>query len=442
MTSSIRPGVVNLTPNADTIQEASVQTNTYTVDYGRASSIQTIMTTRSGTDQYHGFASEFYTYQGLFARGEFGVPSGTAVSPYHTNNLWFGVGGSVIPKHQFFFFAGYEPYRAITSTGASLQTFEDPAFTAFANSVMPKSPEVTLLNKYEPTGATFRNVLQNATQAFGAQNLANNTGCGTPSTDNIPCGTPVFDQGNLNSSSYNNSNQYNVRLDKDFKKDRVYGLFYRNTINTGGPAVRPGFAETDKYYTFSVQGNETHTFSPTTLNEGFIGYNRIEGFAPSGGNFTVPVVNVTGLGVGFGDGFALGDYIQHSYHWRDVLTHIRAPMISASATRAGMGTMSRISRPPLRSPPYSSATSSTSLIMTPTPRQGSPTTLSPACPKPITMPTSRRPAAPLQRTPGRLVAKQPSTTEYAMTTLATPILRTEPCRPTSTSVPVRAFPNR
>ena len=69
VTSSIRPGVVNLTPNADTIQEATVQTNTYTVDYGRASSIQTLMTTRSGTDQYHGFASEFYTYQGLFARG-------------------------------------------------------------------------------------------------------------------------------------------------------------------------------------------------------------------------------------------------------------------------------------------------------------------------------------------------------------------------------------
>ena len=322
VTSSIRPGVVNLTPNADTIQEASVQTNTYTVDFGRASSIQTIMTTRSGTDRYHGFASEFYTYQGLFARGEFGVPSGTPVSPYHTNNLSFGVGGPVIPNHQFFFFAGYEPYRAIVSTGASLQTYEDPAFTAFANSVMPNSPEVTLLNNYKPTGATFRNVLQTAMQAFGAQNLAANTGCGTPSTDSIPCGTPVFDQGNFNSSSYNNSNQYNVRLDKVFKKDRVYGLFYRNTINTGGPSVRPSFAETDKYYTFSVQGNETHTFSPNTLNEAFAGYNRIEGFAPSGGNFAVPVVNVTGLGVGFGDGFALGDYVQHSYHWRDVLTHI------------------------------------------------------------------------------------------------------------------------
>lgn len=322
VTSSIRPGVVNLTPNADSVAEANVQTNTYTVDFGRASSIQTVITTRSGTDTYHGFASEYYTYQGLYARGEYGVPKGTRVAPFHTNNLSFGVGGPVIPHHKFFFFAGYEPYLSLSSNGTSLQTYEDPAFVSFANSVQPNNPEVQLINKYKPTNVTFTKVLQTAEQAFGAQDVAGNAGCGTPSTDNIPCSTPVFDQGNFNSSSYNNSKQYNIRLDKYFTKDRVYGLFYRDTISTGGPAVRPAFSTTNNYYTFSIQGNETHTFSPNTLNEAFVGYNRIEGFAPSGGNFTVPVVNVTGLGVGFGSGFALGDYIQHSYHWRDVLTHI------------------------------------------------------------------------------------------------------------------------
>ena len=322
VTSSIRPGVVNLTPNADSVQEANVQTNTYTVDFGRASSIQTVITTRSGTDTYHGFASEYYTYQGLYARGEYGVPKGTRVAPFHTNNLSFGLGGPVIPHHKFFFFVGYEPYLSLTSNAASLQTYEDPAFVTFANAARPNSPEVQLLNKYTPSNVTFSKVLQTAEQAFGSQDLAKNTGCGTPSTDNIPCSTPVFDQGNFNSSSHNNSKQYNVRLDKYFTKDRVYGLFYRDTISTGGPAVRPAFATTNNYYTFSIQGNETHTFTPNTLNEAFVGYNRIEGFAPSSGNFTVPVVNVTGLGVGFGSGFALGDYIQHSYHWRDVLTHI------------------------------------------------------------------------------------------------------------------------
>ena len=323
VTSSIRPGVLNLTPNVDSLAETTVQANTYSVDYGRASSIQTVMSTRSGTDQFHGFASWYYTYQGLTARGEFGVPQPEKLAPYHVNNMSFGVGGPIIPNKKFFFFVTYEPYFSLVSNGSSLQTYEDPAFVAFAQAVQPNSPEVQLLNKYPPSNATFRTIFQTAQQAFGPQNVAANTGCATSSTDNIPCSTAVFDQGNFNSSSYNNSKQYSIRIDKNFDKDRIYGLFYRDTIDTGGPGVRPAFNTTNNYYTFSLQGSETHTFSPSTLNEGFFGYSRIEGFSPSSGLFTVPVVNVTGLGVGFGDGFALGDYVQHSYHWRDVLTHIK-----------------------------------------------------------------------------------------------------------------------
>ena len=315
VTSSIRPGVVNLTPNADTVQEATVQTNTYTVDYGRASSIQTVITTRSGSDSIHGFASEYYTYQGLSARGEYGPPSDTRVAPYHTNNLSFGVGGPIIPHHQFFFFAGYEPYLSLASNGTSNRTFEDPAFVAFANTVQPNSPEIQLLNKYKPTGLTFTSVQSTAAQLFPGT-------CGTAATDNLPCSTAVIDNGNFNSSSYNNSKQYNVRADKYFKKDRVYGLFFRSTINSGGPSPRPDFTTTNKYYVFSIQGSETHTFSNSLINEAYMGFNRIEGFAPASGDFTVPVVNVSGLGTNFGAGFALGDFIQHSYHWRDVLTYV------------------------------------------------------------------------------------------------------------------------
>ena len=327
VTSNIRPGVLNLTPSADTISELNIQTNTYTVDYGRASSLQVVMTTKSGTDSYHGFASEYYTYQGLWAKGEFTHPAAGSptYSPFHTNNMSFGIGGPVIPKHTFFFFFGIEPYRAITGNSLSLQTYEDPAFVAFANQARPTSPEVQLLTKYAPSNASFVKVSSTAQDAFGPQNLATNSGCGTPATDNIPCSTPVFDNGNFGSNSFNNSKQYNIRLDKYFSKDRIYGNFIRNTIDTGGPAVRPAFATTSLYYGAAIQVNETHTFTPNTLNEAIFGRNRIEGYQNATGNFTVPIVNVSGLGVGFGDGFAQGDYIQHSYHWRDVLTHIRGP---------------------------------------------------------------------------------------------------------------------
>lgn len=322
VTSSIRPGVLNLTPNVDAVSEVSVQTNTYTVDYGRASAIQTVMTTKSGTDMYHGFASEYYNYQGLNARGEFGVAKPNAVNPYHVNNMSFGVGGPVWPNRKFFFFASYEPYLSLASNGGSVQTYEDPAFLAFAQQAQPNSPEVQLMAKYKPTGATTTGVSATAQDVFGPQNLAANTGCATPSTDNIPCGTPVFDHGNFNSSSFNNAKQWNLRLDKYFTSDRIYGNFIRNTISNGGPAIRPAFSTTNADYGASIQVNETHTFSASMLNEASFGYNRIEGFNNKTGSFTVPIVNVSQLGVGFGNGFAQGDFIQHSYHWRDVLTKI------------------------------------------------------------------------------------------------------------------------
>jgi hypothetical protein len=319
VTSSIRPGVLNLTPNADAVQEVSVQTNTYTVDYGRSSSIQTVMSSKTGTSQYHGLASDYYTYQGLTARGEYGVPQPTKLNPYHSNNMSFAVGGPVIPHKEFFFFAGYEPFLSLASNGGGRVWFEAPEFLSFAQTTMPNSPEVQLMAKYKPTGAT---TLSGSSNVQTAGDLWP-TGCATAAYDNIPCGTPALDQGNFNSSSFNNAKQYNIRIDKNFSKDRLYGNFFRDTISSGGPSVRPAFATTNAYYTFSLQANETHTFSPNILNEAIFGYNRIEGNSPKTGLFTVPLVSVNQLGVGWGDGFADGDYIQHSYHWRDVLTQIK-----------------------------------------------------------------------------------------------------------------------
>ncbi len=319
----VNPGVLTLVPNADALSEMSVQTNTYTVDFGKTSSMQTIMTTKAGTDQYHGFGSIYYTYQGLNARGEFGPPSSVKIAPFHTTNMSFGIGGPVIPNHQFFFFFSIEPYLALTSNGNAVLTYEDPAFVSFAQQVRPDSPEVQLMAKYPPSGATTTGIAATALDVFGPQDLTHNTGCGTPATDNIPCATPVFDNGNFNSSSYNNAKQYNFRLDKNFAHDRIYGTLFRDTVNAGGPAVRPAFNTTNPSSVIAVQGSEVHTFSPNTLNQAFFGYNYLQSTANATGLFSVPVVNVNNLGVGWGIGFADGQYAEHNYHWRDVLTHIQ-----------------------------------------------------------------------------------------------------------------------
>ena len=71
VTSGIRQGVLNLTPNPDSIQETSIEVNTFSPEYGRSDGLSMIMTTKSGTNQFHGLASDYFTYQNLFAGTEF-----------------------------------------------------------------------------------------------------------------------------------------------------------------------------------------------------------------------------------------------------------------------------------------------------------------------------------------------------------------------------------
>ncbi len=311
ITSFIRPGVLNLTPNPDSIQETSIQTNTFSVEYGRASGVEMAMTTKSGSDTYHGLVSDYFTSEQLWAGTEF-IHN---YSPFHTNNMSANVGGPIIPHHQFFGFFAIEPQWQTTS-GGSLTTVEDPAFTAWAQQHFPNTFGTKLLTTYLPTAGTVTGVSQTAAQLFP-------TTCGSAATAFIPCNLPVTDNSLFSASNYRNAYQYDVRIDKYFQHDRLYGTYFKTNLDTGGPNIRPVFNEASTYHTNSLQGNETHTFSPTTLNEAIFGYLDVQGISPSSGNFEVPSVNVTGLGSGFGDGFALGDFIQHSYHWRDVLRHVR-----------------------------------------------------------------------------------------------------------------------
>lgn len=318
----VNAGVLSMVPNSDSIAELTVQPNTYAVDYGRVSSIQTVMTTKSGTTTYHGFGSEYYQYQGLNARGEFGVPQPNPISPYHQNNMSFGLGGPILPHHHFFFYFTFEPFLAENSTGNQVLEYEDPAFVSFATAAQPNSPEVGLMTKYPASGATTTSVAANAQDLYGTQDTAANTGCGTPSTDNIPCGLAVLDNGYFNSTSYQTDKQFGLRIDKYFKRDRLYGTWFRSTQFFNGPNVRPAFATTTVSGDYELQGNETHTFSPNMLNEASFGYEYLSETTPASGLFNVPVVGVSSLGVGWGDGFALGQFAENNYHWRDVLTRV------------------------------------------------------------------------------------------------------------------------
>ena len=321
VTSGIRQGVLNLTPQPESIQETSVQVNTFSVEHSRAAGLQTIFTTRSGTDAFHGSASDWFNYQGMFANQHFVSSAGSPYQPFHSNNMDFAIGGPIVPRHNSFFYFAIEPLRSSASAGGSV-TFADPQFISWAAANYANTVGTHVLQTYKPSGIGAVKVQQTAADVFG-------TGCGAGSGQNgVPCSLPMIDQGSFGATQIRNGTQYFARIDQGFKKEQIYVSLFRTLLETGAASPMPQFSALNHTWQVAGQAAWTHTFSPNTLNELTGGQSRVEGVLGSGAkDYTVPSISVNGInadgGQAYGVGFAQGDFIQHNYHWRDVLTHVR-----------------------------------------------------------------------------------------------------------------------
>src|SRR5437016_3826386 len=87
ITSNIRQGVLNLVPNPDVVQETTIQVNTFSSEFGRGSGLETTMTTKSGSDEFHGLASDYFNYQSMYAKYSLGVPKDFSSSSFNSNNI-------------------------------------------------------------------------------------------------------------------------------------------------------------------------------------------------------------------------------------------------------------------------------------------------------------------------------------------------------------------
>ncbi len=315
VTSGIRQGVLNLTPTPDSIQETAIQVNTFSSEYSRGAGVQTLFTTRSGANQFHGSAADYFTYQGWFAKQYFaGIPQ-----PFHSNDFSFAVGGPVIKNHLFFYFAA-EPRRGSNSAGSQI-TFASPEFLNFIQTTPALADTVGthILTTYLPAGLSGVSVNQTAQQILGT----GSNGCNTATTDFIACDLPMTDIGSFGATAVRNGTQYFARLDTSFTKDRVYVSLYRTLLTSGAASPSPQFSSLNPTWQVAGQASWIHTFSPNTLNTFSAGMNRVEGNLATGAqDYTVPNIGA-GISQQLGAGFAQGDFIQHNYHWRDVLTHIK-----------------------------------------------------------------------------------------------------------------------
>src|SRR5215469_5708547 len=103
-------GGTNSLVSVDALQEFRVQTSSFAPEYGRTPGGQIAMTTRSGTNQFHGTAFEYFRNDVLDANDWFTNHSGVK-KPALRQNDFGGVFSGPLMKDRLFFFFSYEGLR-------------------------------------------------------------------------------------------------------------------------------------------------------------------------------------------------------------------------------------------------------------------------------------------------------------------------------------------
>ena len=307
-------GLVNFSPNADSVQEVRVSTNNFSCDSGRQASVKVNVVTKQGTNDWHGTLSWFHTDNKLQSRNIFQLPTGPV---FRRNEGAASFGGPII-KDKTFFFGSVDILRSGVGYGYPV-TLATSQFIDFMTANHPNNISSYLWNTYPASSTPVRN--------FTTAGAMTGTACSpgqvipTPVGD-MPCEFAITGEGDFAATVPRNGLQWNVRIDHMFNnsKDRLYGNVYRTTLTTvlfNSPNVYPAFNEPWHEYTNYFNLNETHTFSPTVLNE--MGASYVRSY---GDNLCdpceVPGISVNGMS-GFGQGWGPGTFVQNNYEWRDVV---------------------------------------------------------------------------------------------------------------------------
>ena len=105
------PGQVAFFPIIEAIQEFKVEVNSPPAEFGRFNGGVVNLTTKSGTNEFHGSAFEFVRNEALNARNLF-TPANSN-KPVFRRNQFGGVLGGPIISNKTFFFGGYQGTRQL-----------------------------------------------------------------------------------------------------------------------------------------------------------------------------------------------------------------------------------------------------------------------------------------------------------------------------------------
>ena len=288
------------------------------------SSILIQVTTKSGTNQFHGTGSLFFNNQDLQARPDFG---GTVIPKFSRKDLVGTLGGPII-KNKTFFFADVEKLWSKQPPASSTAFFEDPAFVQWAQQNFPNTTGTQILTQYPASLDRSNGTVITAQNYKPFLNASGVSSCGTPVGNPavvVPCSLAILDQGNFSVSPYYNALQYNFRLDEYFtEKDRLYLSYYNDSFDQQQPSPRTGLQALDIMRNRYGQADYTHTFSPRLLWESSFAFASVGGANGQDANLKVPEIGINDGSQGFhiGGGWGPGEYRGPMYNWRSVLSMV------------------------------------------------------------------------------------------------------------------------
>jgi len=317
--NELTSGGIGIFSSIDSIQEFKVLTYNYSAEYGTRAGPTVLVTTKSGSNGFHGSLFEFLRNKSLDAKSFFA----TEPEKFNLNQFGGSLGGPIRKNKTFFFLDGEQKYQrhGITFTGlVPSEAMRTGDFSAdpFGNPISG----LTIVNPNMIGASTNPATTPNVYfQCDGAGNplpvAANGSqAAGTP-CNKIPAGLinnvgqalvnlyPVPNASNA-AAGFNfvnepvrslNETKFDIRLDHNFSStDTVFGRFsYDQAVSyvPGGGGVG-SFAEQSAFgsnqgianHARQIAIGETHVFSPTLVNQASFGYNRIFNYIDSQGTGT------------------------------------------------------------------------------------------------------------------------------------------------------------
>jgi Carboxypeptidase regulatory-like domain len=248
-----------LQPVLDSIQEFRVLTGTYSAEYGRQFGGQVIVWTKSGTNEFHGTAWDFYRNSVFDARNFFATST-----PSFIRSQYGAVIGGPIRKNKTFFFGSWENQNRSQS----------------ANSLALVPPLAFRDGNFSSLSTVLKNPFANDAPFAGnviPPSMINLTGLAL--LDLYPAPNVNSTQNNISSSGANilNSDQFSMRVDHRIgDADQIYAVYEFSDSTSLSPLTRTvlGWGTKSPTRAQSASTGWTHIFGPTLVNEARVGYSR------------------------------------------------------------------------------------------------------------------------------------------------------------------------